>query len=583
MTMSETLTSLPNPTDGVPAPSYGIPPGRSPEVVLPLAASIALERPASPTTLAEQTVQKKGSRIGPTVFDDTMVVDVDHIEEGDKVTDLVQGEHNSVRAEDDPKPSYASKVAIGQQSSAKANPSYFGEEVVVCPKDVLVDKSGSIPSIRFSDQVHDQVDNCMRNALIVRLLGKLIGFKALHSRIHALWKPVGTLQLIDIDKNYYVVRFSDVNDYTRVLTEGPWMIYGSYLTVQPWSRSFLTSEAYPSQVLVWVRLPGLPLRYYTKAMFRCIADVLGRVVKIDYNTQEGGQGKFARLALLVDLNKPLCSCINIDGRLQKLEYEGLRQVCFECGIYGHGKENCPSVSAKVGDNEAKETTIPSTDKGKATAETDNGLFGPWMLVLEEVEDVDVRGKMGENNGVRSKNISVSAPAAPSVPSTVVSCPLNTAYLASNPPKKSNLNLSKGLVAVPLVTGTNVLVEDHIPKIVKGNHQAVKVVEENSRQLASSSSRRKGSVGGIGQIQKDVKNRGLRVRTPRVSQLGGLVGLADWANEFANNLDSVPGVNRSHDRHSDVHNRTIVLNSEDDISPSDSQWDEMEEEDTPHSA
>ncbi|KAL4312853.1 hypothetical protein GQ457_01G013750 [Hibiscus cannabinus] len=91
---------------------------------------------------------------------------------------------------DNGKASYASKVAGVQAKNNKANPSLFGEEVVVGEEDVLVDQSGLIPSIMFSDQVLNQVDYSMRNALIVRLLGKVIGFKALHARVHSLWKPV---------------------------------------------------------------------------------------------------------------------------------------------------------------------------------------------------------------------------------------------------------------------------------------------------------------------------------------------------------------------------------------------------------
>ncbi|KAK8995219.1 hypothetical protein V6N11_069662 [Hibiscus sabdariffa] len=82
------------------------------------------------------------------------------------------------------KASYASKVVGDSSKSNKASHSFFGEEV----------------------------DHSMRNALIAWLLRKVIGFKALHSRIHSMWKPVGTQQLIDIDNKYYVVLFSDEGD-----------------------------------------------------------------------------------------------------------------------------------------------------------------------------------------------------------------------------------------------------------------------------------------------------------------------------------------------------------------------------------
>ncbi|PPR81864.1 hypothetical protein GOBAR_AA38849 [Gossypium barbadense] len=43
-------------------------------------------------------------------------------------------------------------------------------------------------------------------------------------------------------------------------------------------------------------LPALPNRYYTKSIFRAIANVIGKVIKIDYNTTEGKRGHFAHLA-----------------------------------------------------------------------------------------------------------------------------------------------------------------------------------------------------------------------------------------------------------------------------------------------
>ncbi|KAL4383795.1 hypothetical protein GQ457_15G012030 [Hibiscus cannabinus] len=237
---------------------------------------------------------------------------------------------------------YASKViALDQQGIPRgASTGFIEQEISITAVDIKIDSTSPIPSIQFSERVHAQVDYNMRNSLIVRLLGRSIGFKALQSRILALWKPAGDIKLIDLDNGYYIIRFSVESDYVKVLKDGPWTIYGSYLTVQPWSRQFTTLEKYPSKVIVWVRLPGMPYRYYSKALFRHIATLIGEVFRVDYNTYERGRGKFARLAILVDLNKPLRSYLYIDGRLQKLEYEGLQDIFFHCDIYGHSKDSC---------------------------------------------------------------------------------------------------------------------------------------------------------------------------------------------------------------------------------------------------
>jgi hypothetical protein len=54
---------------------------------------------------------------------------------------------------------------------------------------------------------------------------------------------------------------SEKQEFTFFLSGGPWMIYGHYLVVQPWSRDFTTSDVHPTKIVAWIRLPGLHYRY----------------------------------------------------------------------------------------------------------------------------------------------------------------------------------------------------------------------------------------------------------------------------------------------------------------------------------
>ncbi|XP_039055003.1 uncharacterized protein LOC120197594 [Hibiscus syriacus] len=97
---------------------------------------------------------------------------------------------------------------------------------------------------------------------------------------------------------------------------------------------------YPMKIMVWVRLPGLPYHYYTRSLFGHITGAIGKVVRVDYNTEDGKRGHFARLAVVDDLDKPLISGIVIDSHRQLIEYEGLPTICYSCGKYGHTHEHC---------------------------------------------------------------------------------------------------------------------------------------------------------------------------------------------------------------------------------------------------
>ncbi|XP_021908868.1 uncharacterized protein LOC110822953 [Carica papaya] len=130
-------------------------------------------------------------------------------------------------------------------------------------------------------------------------------------------------------------------------------------------------------------------------MLRAIAKAIGTVVRIDYNTESTEWRKFACLVVSVDLTKYLVSKIQIEGHLQRVEYEGLPTICFECGCYDHLREQCPKKSKEViadGETCPEENTrivLPlPVAQGKK--------FGLWMQVV-------YRGKRNDRKGNNPAN------------------------------------------------------------------------------------------------------------------------------------------------------------------------------------
>lgn len=56
--------------------------------------------------------------------------------------------------------------------------------------------------------------------------------------------------------------------------------------------------------------------------------MVGKVIKIDLQTNKDSRGRFARFAIQVDLSKPLVSKIRIANRLYRIEYKFLPSICF---------------------------------------------------------------------------------------------------------------------------------------------------------------------------------------------------------------------------------------------------------------
>ncbi|XP_052289925.1 uncharacterized protein LOC127899834 [Citrus sinensis] len=182
------------------------------------------------------------------------------------------------------------------------------------PGDVIVGDDGAMPTIKFSQRIHEKLVKPWQKFVVVKLLGRNIGYKVLCNRLKVMW--------------HMIPDFS-------------------------------------------------------------IGQLVGNVIKIHYHTELRKRGKFARIAVHISLTQPLVSQFNLDGRIQKVEYEGLLIICYQCGKYGHNRTVCFNRQNLNGVNEANSENSPlaneSVDKiGVSTvANSTSERFGPWMVVVRK--------------------------------------------------------------------------------------------------------------------------------------------------------------------------------------------------------
>ncbi|KAK5811560.1 hypothetical protein PVK06_026906 [Gossypium arboreum] len=115
------------------------------------------------------------------------------------------------------------------------------------------------------------------------------------------------------------------------------------------------------------------------------------------STDSRTRGRFSRLAIYVDLEKPLVSQILINGRKQKVEYESLSTICFHYGRYGHAENNCNFKSTESVVEVIKSLPETETEVQKLNVEgskKEDGNYEPWMIVEKN---------QGANQGKIHKN------------------------------------------------------------------------------------------------------------------------------------------------------------------------------------
>ncbi|XP_028762820.1 uncharacterized protein LOC114721167 [Neltuma alba] len=298
--------------------------------------------------------------------------------------DQVQKEPDSYQ--ETPKPSFKDKL-LNEENNREDDTQ---KEVTIEPGDVSIALEGLIPNISFSQRIKDLLTQNMKYAVVVKLLGRYIRQETLFGKIVSLWRPVGHFKLTELDGGCFMVKFSNQQDYLSAMLGGPWVVLGHYLTVHPWEPSFSPLNLEIKQVLGWVRLPGLPYHYYHKSVLRAIGGVIGEVLKIDYNTEGVDKARFARLAVKLDLTKPLVAKIKLDGTTQLVEYEGLPTICYHCGRYGHLEAVCPSkvqhnqpqqMHQNPSENPASNSDRTQTNNGdpaRTHSAREESVFGAWM-------------------------------------------------------------------------------------------------------------------------------------------------------------------------------------------------------------
>ncbi|MBA0856896.1 hypothetical protein Goshw_004594 [Gossypium schwendimanii] len=83
--------------------------------------------------------------------------------------------------------------------------------------------------------------------------------------------------------------------------------------------------------------------YVQRMVLEAIGGIVRNVEKLDFKMDSKTKGRFARMTVFINLDRPLVSQVPVNGEIQLVEYEALPMTCFVCGKYGHVNELCPSV------------------------------------------------------------------------------------------------------------------------------------------------------------------------------------------------------------------------------------------------
>ncbi|KAJ1436793.1 Endonuclease/exonuclease/phosphatase superfamily [Sesbania bispinosa] len=258
------------------------------------------------------------------------------------------------------------------------------------------------PVVRLTDEERRGIRIPWKRSIIVKLLGRRMDLRYFQARLYKLWRPKARMEIIDLDNEYFIIRFEDLDDLQHVFDNGPLMLADHYIVIQWWQPGFKPYEDELRRVSVWIRVPGLPIEFYDNRVLWRIGNVLGKTVKIDANMLREKndsigefstkRAKFAGICIEVDLNKILISKFSLEGRVYNVEYEGL-----------HLKDETqqPTENPRI--------TSVAPPQSALVSPVDGDSFGPWMLVQKSSRrnHRDNRGTRGVNTGTLKDDSNVT--------------------------------------------------------------------------------------------------------------------------------------------------------------------------------
>ncbi|KAK9011774.1 hypothetical protein V6N11_039856 [Hibiscus sabdariffa] len=118
-------------------------------------------------------------------------------------------------------PSYNDTLLASVSAASRpAVDSIDDEEVVLLEGDVARSTVNGVISIQFSERVQSLAVKNLEMTVVVKLLGRRIGYHTLRNRLYDLWKPSQTFRLMDIENDYFLVTFRSRPDYDPAVSGG---------------------------------------------------------------------------------------------------------------------------------------------------------------------------------------------------------------------------------------------------------------------------------------------------------------------------------------------------------------------------
>ncbi|KAK2659499.1 hypothetical protein Ddye_006032, partial [Dipteronia dyeriana] len=166
-------------------------------------------------------------------------------------------------------------------------------------------------------KLDERLKSVAMDRMALCLVGKIISNRTINRAafirvIGKIWQVKKGVDVESVTGNIFTFHFNDQEDRNHVLSGGPWSFDDALIILEkPVGKGAIESLNF-NHAEFWVQIHQIPQLCMTKEIGRFLNEMIGEVVEVDGGAVEDCVGKFIRVKIRINIEKPLRRCLQVD-------------------------------------------------------------------------------------------------------------------------------------------------------------------------------------------------------------------------------------------------------------------------------
>ncbi|XP_074315744.1 uncharacterized protein LOC141651956 [Silene latifolia] len=217
--------------------------------------------------------------------------------------------------------------------------------------ETIVEEEEQMDLLKFTqDDIKSEVE-FWNQSVYCYILGTNPPMEVVEDYVYQAWSEFGIDRVSFMENDVFLVRFTKPAGMSSLLNAGYYFFDNKPIVIKPWSVDVDLVKEKIDMVPVWVRLTGIPLKFWGDCLLP-IAGLVGNFVRKDIATAEKKRLSYARVLVELKMDQHLPDKVQFLDEtgnvvVVQVTYEWRPVSCEGCKGFGHDKQQCRKAKPKV--------------------------------------------------------------------------------------------------------------------------------------------------------------------------------------------------------------------------------------------